>query len=192
MSSSSNNLFPYPYPPSYKTLESPSYRSQDSPLPRRSHSPNFLASVKGFVHRSRSPVRPQTSNEELYHIPPIQESYRAEHHLPVPVSNNESRSMRPSTQRRRKRRENIPSMIDYLTMSQLENVWQKQDTYKGVVDVPQRAPQQGSIISSLRSDEYLETPRMGDHPAYRPYHFCDDLAHSRRAIVSAPTSRRRR
>ena len=182
MSSSSTTLFPnYQGSPSptIATLNPLLCRSQDSPLPRRSRSPNFLASVKGLVHRSRSPARPQTSNERVCDVPSIQESSSTERCLSVPFPHEDSRPLRPSTQRRRKRRENVPSMIDYLTLSQLENVWHRQDTYKGVVYAPQRAPQWNAFISGLRSEEHLQTPHIEDHPAYRRYNLHDNLARSR-------------
>ncbi|MCJ1375408.1 hypothetical protein MMC20_006643 [Loxospora ochrophaea] len=41
--------------------------------------------------------------------------------------------------RDRGRRRPIPSMLDYLTLEQLEDHWVKQDTFKGAIDIPQRA-----------------------------------------------------
>lgn len=182
MSSSFDALSPSyqdPRLPSNQTLHPLSDRVPDSPLPRRSRSPNFLASVKGLVHRSRSPLRPRTSNGEIYITPPIQESYTAPHRPVIPLASNEPHSLRSSGQKRRKRREQIPSMTDYLTLSQLENVWQRQDTYKGCVDAPQRAPQQSAISPRQRTETNLETPFINIHPAQRRYRSHDSWARSR-------------
>ncbi len=182
MSSSFNTLsssYRSTHPPTYRTLDPLSYRSQESPLPWRSRSPNFLASVKGLVHRSRSPLRPQTSNGEIYNTPPSQESYVVAHGLVISPPINEPRSSRSSAQKRRKRREQIPSMIDYLTLSQLENVWQRQDTYEGVVDAPQRAPQLNGTSSRQRTEGNVKIPYIDVHPAQRRYRLQDSLARSR-------------
>ena len=81
-------------------------------------------------------------------------------------------------------------MIDYLTLSQLEGVWQRQDTYKGTVDAPQRAPLQSARFASQRREERLQVPIMDFHPVLRGSHSHDDLARSRWAAVSASGHRR--
>ena len=81
-------------------------------------------------------------------------------------------------------------MVDYLTLSQLENVWQRQDTYKGTVDAPQRAPQQSARFPSQGGEQRLQMPIMDIHPALRGSHSQDDLVHSRWGAVSAPRHRR--
>lgn len=177
MSSSFDALSPSYQDPrlsSYQTLNPLSYRNPDSPLPRRSRSPNFFASVKGLVHRSRSPLCPRTSNREIYNTPPTQESYTAVRRVIIPLANSEPRSLRSPGQKRRKRREPIPSMIDYLTLSQLEKVWQRQDTYKGCVDTPQRAPQQSATSPRQRTEVGLEIPSIHIHPAQRRYRSDDN------------------
>jgi len=182
MSSSFDALSPSyqdPRLPSYQTLNPLSYRSPDSPLPRRRRSPNFLASVKSLVHRSRSPLRPRTSNGEIYNTPLTDGSYTATHRQPITLANNEPRSLRSPGQKQRNRREHIPSMIDYLTLSQLENVWQRQDTYKGCVHAPQRAPQQTVTTRSQRTEADLKVPFIHIQSAQRRYHYPDNSARSR-------------
>ena len=191
MSSSFETISPsyrYLHPPPYETLNTLSCRSQDSFLPRRSRSPSFLDSVKGLVRRSRSPLRLRTSNGDAFNTPQAQESFNTAPQA-RPVPDNGARSSRSSAQKRRERRENIPSMIDYLTLSQLENVWQRQDTYKGCVDAPQRAPQQSAMFISQPSEENLEIPYIDVHPTQRRYHLHGKLARQRRAAASASTDR---
>lgn len=179
MSSSLSPNYQDPRLPSYQTLNPLSYQSLDSPLPRRRHSPNFLASVKSLVHRSRSPIRPQISHGEICNTPPIEESYTAPHRQAIPHANNEPRSLRSPGQRRRNRREHVPSMIDYLTLSQLENVWQRQDTYKGCVDAPQRAPQQTAMTRGQRTEAELKVPFIHTQSAQRRYYYPGNSARSR-------------
>ena len=74
----------------------------------------------------------------------------------------------PRTPGRLPRRQ-IPSMIDYLTMEQLEDIWQIQDQYKGTVDVPAKL---ASPVWLIQEDEDPRSP--GIHPAFRnrphPFH----------------------
>ena len=55
----------------------------------------------------------------------------------------------------------VPSMVDYLSLEQLENLWQSQDLYKGPIDVPQKP---ASPLWRLSEDD----PRSPIHPAFRP------------------------
>ena len=66
-------------------------------------------------------------------------------------------------------RRHIPSMVDYLTMEQLEDIWQIQDQYKGTVDVPTKL---ASPVWLMPEDEDPQSPSV--HPAFRerphPFH----------------------
>ena len=178
----------YLQPPPYRTADSLTSRSQDSLLPRRSRSPNFLTSVKDLVHRSHSPLRSQTRNGDTYRKPSGEESYNASHRRTMPLPGNEARPMRSSARRRREYRENIPSMIDYLTLSQLENVWQRHDTYIGCVYAPQRVAQQSAVFPSQRQEATLENPYMDLHSPHRRDCSYDERVWSRRAAASATRS----
>ena len=182
----------YLVPPPYRTLHPLSCQGQESlSQPRRGRSPSFLTSVKDIVHRSRSPLRPRTSNGEIHISAPLEIPQSVPHRRAISSpADNKAPSSRTSSRGRRERRKNIPSMIDYLTLSQLENVWQRQDTYKGTVDAPQRAPQQSARFPSQRREEKLQVPIMDVHPALRGSHSHDDLARSRWAGVSALRHRR--
>ena len=60
-------------------------------------------------------------------------------------------------------RRHVPSMVDYLSLEQLENLWESQDLYQGPVDVPQKP---GSPIWRIGEDD----PRSPIHPAFRPHY----------------------
>ncbi len=194
MSSSLENVsldYQYLHPPPHQTPNPLSSRSQESLLPRQGCSPNFLACLKGLMHHPGSPSRPRTSNVEIYDNSSTRDSSFATHLRIVSSADNRASSSRPSGLTRRKRREPVPSMIDYLTLSQLETVWQKQDTYKGCVDAPQRAPEQSTILASQQSGTNLQIPYMDVHPVSQRRHPHGDLARSRRAAASSTTNHRR-
>ncbi|MCJ1225329.1 hypothetical protein MMC12_001978 [Toensbergia leucococca] len=167
-----------------------------SPQPR-SPSPNLLASMRNLVpmplRRSRSPSRPPREDEELrprdaslLTVPDSHTSHRLEISQPQPISPNFSLPRRGSHDPERSRerhREQIPSMIDYLTLEQLENVWRKQDTYKGCVEIPQKTKRQ-----NRRSGEY-QAPHAVHRPSLRDQHYRshEDLERYRRGV--APPSR---
>ena len=75
----------------------------------------------------------------------------------------------------RQSRKHIPSMIDYLTMEQLEREWQRQDRYKGTVDGPTKPGTPQPSSPKWRFEEHLD-PRspLLIHPAFRhlepPFH----------------------
>jgi hypothetical protein len=95
--------------------------------PQRDWSPRFLNAVKGLVHRaSTGSIRPGSahSNTDILHSCSCRSSQTS------------------STQQILwKRRGQTPGMDDYLTLSQLEDVWGSQDSYLGFIDVPQNATQ---------------------------------------------------
>jgi len=60
-------------------------------------------------------------------------------------------------------RRHVPSMLDYLSLEQLEDLWELQDLYLGPVDVPQKP---GSPMWRTGEDD----PRSPIHPAFRPHY----------------------
>lgn len=106
--------------------------------PQRKRFPSFLSSVKDLIKRpSRTHLEvPTTNNQDLRYRSPSREHERSR----SPVPRLRIHSWGRSSRKGQRPREHIPSMIDYLTLSQLENVWYKQDSYRGCVAAPQTAP----------------------------------------------------
>ncbi|KAL8687806.1 MAG: hypothetical protein Q9218_006123 [Villophora microphyllina] len=152
------------------------------PIPDTSHagqrkrSRNFLASFKGLVKQpSRTRLEPPAIDVPA--LQPRSTSALGYH------SRDRSRSPRPriqahswggsgSSRKVQRSREHIPSMIDYLTLAQLENVWHKQDSYKGCVSTPQTAPNPDLQRMEKRLGgwalENIRDPHLMDiHPALR-------------------------
>ncbi|MCJ1485445.1 hypothetical protein MMC06_005619 [Schaereria dolodes] len=71
--------------------------------------------MEDFPSSQRPPVQASQSNPDFSTLEPVK-----------------------TTAPTRKSRRYVPSMVDYLTLEQLEDVWDLQDTYKGTVDVPQK------------------------------------------------------
>ena len=139
--------FDGPSPPSLQTR----------PVPRQ-----YLTAqeVERLPSSRRAPPRDYLTAEQVERLPssrrPAPQTTRSRPELPT----LEPLSTRPVPPR--KGRAHIPSMIDYLTLEQLEGVWQKQDSYKGVLDVPQKPATPISLIAE-ETDEY--SPIY--HPAFR-------------------------
>ena len=105
-----------------------SFSERSLPMLKR---PKLFSSVRGFMHRkarSVGSVRTTTSINEL-----MEPSFS-------PLSSR-ARSLDRAKQpaRFKQRRGETPGMDDYLTLAELENVWQTQDVYLGCYDAPQRA-----------------------------------------------------
>ncbi|KAI4154728.1 MAG: hypothetical protein LQ340_001486 [Diploschistes diacapsis] len=62
-----------------------------------------------------------------------------------------------------KPREHVPSMVEYLSLEQLESLWQSQDMYVGTVIAPQKL----ASPVMLRIVEPPISPIMSVHPAFR-------------------------
>lgn len=160
------------------------YTAFDSPYPhipnaafpvQRKRSPNFLKSVKHLVKRpSRSGL--EAPKEDTWTLRSRSTSELGQHprqwsHSPTPRFH--TRTWGGSSARTRKgqrSREQVPSMIEYLTLAQLENVWYKQDSYKGTVSrlspLPVRRSStcnsdSGEIEKSLVGRHWMPTPRFG-------------------------------
>ena len=116
---------------------------------QRHRSPSFLTAVKGLVHRaSTGSIRSENpqSNADGFH---------------GSASNSSSRRSSDDSFTKQipwKRRGQTPGMDDYLTLSQLENIWDNQDSYLGFIDVPQKATQ-------YTFQEAVEAPVFTKHRA---------------------------
>ena len=157
-------------PPPYEDRSAPpSPTLPEHPRGRRGRSPSFLASVKNIMQqplkRMRSPGRSPGHSPGLSF--PSQNSNLSDSWAPRARSRPRPTSSRHShcgyhtdscehschachrpTRQGRSRREPVPSMADYLTLSQLEDVWRGQDTYKGYVEMPRRVDR--TILDSTR------------------------------------------
>ena len=160
MDTSLDSLYPRPSVPAHTS--------------QRQRSRGFLASVKGLV---RQPGRPHldipTGNGR---IPSSQltsdPGYYARQRSQSSTPRIKVRAWGAPSGKKRRGREHVPSMIDYLTLAQLENVWHRQDSYRGCVSTPQNAlglsteqPQRRSIN---RRPGASRDPHVADiHPALR-------------------------
>ena len=183
-------------PPPYEHLPTPpSPTSSEHPRGRRGRSPSFLNSVKTMMQqplkRMLSPGRSPGLPPEI--VLPSQNSNLSDGWVPHnqsrprPTSSRHSHCgyhtgscehschacHRPSTRQGRSRREPIPSMADYLTLSQLEDVWRGQDTYKGCVEMPRRTHEIALQTTRTRTEDQ-ETAYQANlrvHPNYsKPRH----------------------
>lgn len=160
----------------YAHIPGPAY------APPRKRSPSFLSSVKGLIKRpSRTRLEvPPVDNQAFQSRSTSELSSRSRERSRSPMTRVPARSWEgdprgdPHHYSRQEPppREHIPSMIDYLTLAQLESVWYKQDTYRGCVSAPQTAPspeieqwQQQELGRS--SGEVRRSPPLARHPALR-------------------------
>ena len=168
-------------PSMYTAFDSPYPHIPNNAIPLEpKRSANFLESVKHLVKRpSRTrlevprkhkwTLRSLSTSELGYH--PRQRSYS-----PTPRSQVRTLGRLPGRTRKGQRsREQVPSMVDYLTLAELENTWYKQDSYKSTVSVPQSTPspeieqlqQQQQQQRQQRNEEILRGPSLDAHPAIR-------------------------
>ncbi|KAL8677231.1 MAG: hypothetical protein Q9186_006324 [Xanthomendoza sp. 1 TL-2023] len=160
----------------YSAFDSPYPHIPDAafPIPRK-RSPNFLESVKHLVKRpSRTRLEvPRDDDRDLHSRSTSDLGHHLRQRSYSPVPRVQARSCGGSCTRTRKgqhSREHVPSMIDYLTLAQLENVWYKQDSYKGTVSVPQSTPCpdiERMQQRQQRNRDLLEEPSLDAHPAIR-------------------------
>lgn len=115
------------------------YRPSPKPPMQQTQSP------KETVGRQRSPPPPAPKDEVR---PPVPSAS-----APTPQA-----PRAPARQARRP----VPSMIDYLTLEQLEDVWSMQDQYKGPLDVPTKP-----CTPVWRIEEELDPRSPLVHPAFR-------------------------
>lgn len=152
----------------YAHIPGPAY------CPQRKPSPRFLSSVKSLIKRpSRTRLEvPPVDSQALPSRSSAECSRQSRERSRSPVPRVEAHSWEAPFRNENTRRENIPSMIDYLTLAQLENVWYKQDTYRGCVSMPQTAPSPELEYwqrqeSSRTSERIYPSPSLGRHPAFR-------------------------
>lgn len=160
------------------------YTAFDSPYPhipnaafpvQRKRSPNFLKSVKHLVTRpSRSGLEAPKEDTCTLHSRSTSElgqHPRQRSHSPTPRFHTRTwGGSSASTRKGQRSREQVPSMIEYLTLAQLEIVWYKQDSYKGTVSAPRSTPSpeiEHMQQRQPRNREILRGPPLDAHPAIR-------------------------
>ena len=191
------STLPPPYnnvpPPSHPVLVEPP--SQDPSRLKRRRSPSFLSSVRSLIprplKRSRSPASlqvPRSADRSTF-----EDSSSSSSHLSSPSSLTTRHShyclhsgscqascLEPAHEQARRKRQHVPSMIDYLTLEQLETVWRGQDTYKGTVDAPRTTDDLDFLAPSLTVDAQRrpQQSRSGP-PTPRRYHSSEHIGASR-------------
>lgn len=142
--------------------------------PQRKHSASFLSSVKVLIKRTpRTRLEvPTVDSQVLQSRSTSQPGPRSRERSHSPVARVQARSWGGPSRKEHTPREHIPSMIDYLTLAQLENVWYKQDAYKGCVSAPQTGPsperEHWQQQESGQSSERIRLPPpLSRHPAVR-------------------------
>ena len=140
--------------------------AEDQPQLKRRRSPSFLSSVRHLIprplKRSRSPAfldipksadRISTPSSAASSRASSPVSLTGRHsHCCVHSGSCEASCIEPVHSQARSRRPYIPSMIDYLTLEQLETMWRRQDTYKGTVDAPRTTDDLDLLMSARPAD----------------------------------------
>lgn len=131
---------------------------------RRSRSPNFLASVKGLV-KKRSGLQLGSSRAE--------DTASTHNLLQTLTPRSHVRSWNGFSRKRQQGREQIPSMVDYLTLAQLESVWQTQENFPSSNGTLQSGRYDSSIekrpiSTSHRGEQEADNLHGNIHPALRP------------------------
>lgn len=188
---------PPPYellPPSSPSLLVEPPRDEPPHLKRR-RSPSFLASVRNLIPRPlkrsrssaslkvpRSADRPSFDDSSASSTPISSPSSLTGRHPDYrPHSSACQTSCRePVHGSTRKKRRPVPSMVDYLTLGQLETVWRSQDTYKGTVDAPRTTDDLDMLVPPLfvEAESMPPQPHSG-RPTPRRYHSSENIGGSR-------------
>ncbi|MCJ1282112.1 hypothetical protein MMC26_001435 [Xylographa opegraphella] len=142
-----------------------------SPLPARARSPRqrYLHVPPEYLTTRQTRSPPATAIKKLN--PPIAESkfLRTRPHEPVrsPSAMRSQNKLNITAPSSRHPRKYVPSMIDYLSLEQLEDIWESQDLYQGPVNVPVKA---GSPMWRIDEDD-PRSPLHPEaiHPAFRPH-----------------------
>lgn len=188
---------PPPYdkvpPPSPPVLVEPT--SEDPPRLKRCRSPSFLSSVRSLIprplKRSRSPAslkvpksadRPtfeDLSNPSSHASSPS--SLRSRHsHCCLHTGSCQASCLEPAHEQARKKSTHVPSMVDYLTLEQLETIWRGQDTYKGTVDAPRTTNDLNWAGQSLSAEIETRPQQSRSGPLTpRRHHSSEQIAASR-------------
>ncbi|MCJ1406606.1 hypothetical protein MMC19_000672 [Ptychographa xylographoides] len=80
----------------------------------------------------------------------------------------------------RKPRKYVPSMVDYLSLEQLEDLWESQDQYVGPINVPQKPATPRWRIDENDPRSPLRPGDLDIHPAFRNYSIHNSFA---RAVI---------
>ena len=148
----------------------PVIRRIDDPRQARSVSPVYISPLQ--ERHSKDPRSPRCQTR-----PAIREYLSADHneslpynrgpYLPPTQTSSDNLTLEPvkTTIPIRKCRQPVPSMIDYLTMEELEDVWEIQDIYRGTVDVPQKP-----TTPTQRTEEQDDPPSPLSPPTFRRQH----------------------
>ncbi|MCJ1471739.1 hypothetical protein MMC13_000379 [Lambiella insularis] len=161
--------------------------------PRPTENPRNARSVSPApVDRQPAPARVRSPRQRYLHIPPeylntSQSKYPAvnvSRRPALPIASSMSASCIPQQPKRvptasrnqikltisspgpRQQRKHVPSMIDYLSLEQLEDLWEAQDFFKGgPVNLPQKP---ASPMWRIEEDDPRSPLQPGAiHPAFR-------------------------
>ena len=136
-------------------------RSRSSPQRVGSPPPRYLRIPREDITEEQVEETPPTRQIYAPYRQPAQQ-VREPIHSPRALQSPKRRRLQASG---RQPRRYIPSMIDYLTMEQLEDVWQMQDIYKGTVDVPAKP---ATPVWRMEDDMDPRSPLIEMvHPAFR-------------------------
>ena len=148
--------------PTYKALTPAPLREPSPRSPRQKYllvPPEYSTTgqVKGLpISANKRPLLP--SSKSTWTKDTYRETLRSPSGARIQIKPGVRAPGVPAT---RQPRRYVPSMIDYLSLEQLENLWESQDLYKGTIDVPQKPT---SPLWRLSEDD----PRSPIHPAFRP------------------------
>jgi len=142
-----------------------------SPLPVRARSPRqrYLHVPPEYLTTKSTRIPSATVNKKT--ALPIADSMfsstRSHEPLRSPSAARSHIKLNITAPPSRQPRKYVPSMIDYLSLEQLEDLWESQDMYKGPVNVPVKV---GSPMWRIDEDD-PRSPLHPEaiHPAFRPH-----------------------
>lgn len=154
----------------FTTFGSTRARILDPPCPTtRSGSPSLLSSVKGLIKRplQNHIETPMFSSQALANMSTSKSTHRSKQRSRSREPQSQACSWVPCLRKKSSHRKHVPSMIDYLTLAQLENVWYSQDSCRGFVPANRNTEspeiqQQSQRHPTRRSDE-LFLPESTSH-----------------------------
>lgn len=141
--------------PAARPPHGPSPRPQQSRVPSVSDIAGPRMSSDSSSRKVFGPAEPRNMTMPALAVPAIKESTS----LPVPGRNP---------------RKHVPSMMEYMSLEQLENLWEAQDLYKGNIDVPQKPRSPVWRLDAVDP----RSPLHPVHPAFRdePFSFHNSFA----------------
>ncbi|MCJ1313781.1 hypothetical protein MMC25_007461 [Agyrium rufum] len=160
--------------PRHQYIRRPSnFSALNSPLPLASPTRYFVIDPHGSISNGSSSSSSYSSYSASSHYSTTSSSYSNRYGSSSKSSTSGSKSSQSSSLLHSRARGRTGSLIDYLTMSQLEDVWEMQDEYAlSAVDVPFKLVLSPTSIvryrngSSLAS-EFRPGPLLEVHPALR-------------------------